>query len=114
MKAIFVELPAFERHRVSYFSDDEFRHFQFMLLKDPLCGDVMQHTGSLRKVRFSDPKRNKGKRGGTRIIYYWHSEKSQFLLFTIYGKNIADDLTITQREQLRAMLEMIKKRGDHD
>ncbi|AWR60005.1 toxin [Proteus mirabilis] len=114
MKAIFVELPAFERHRVSYFSDDEFRHFQFMLLKDPLCGDVMQHTGGLRKVRFSDPKRNKGKRGGTRIIYYWYSEKSQFLLFTIYGKNIADDLTITQREQLRAMLEMIKKRGDHD
>ncbi len=29
----------------------------------------------------------------------------------IYGKNIADDLTITQREQLRAMLEMIKKGG---
>lgn len=59
----------------------------------------------------SDSKRNKGKRDGTRIIYYWYLEKSQFLLFTIYGKNIADDLTTSQREQLSKMLEMIKKGG---
>ncbi|HGN0870302.1 hypothetical protein EC835_11512 [Providencia alcalifaciens] len=85
-----------------------------MLLKNPLCGDVIQHTGGLWKVRFSDSKRNKGKRGGTRIIYYWYLEKSQFLLFTIYGKNVADDLTTSQREQLSKMLDMIKKRSNDD
>lgn len=85
-----------------------------MLLRSPVCGDVIQHTGGLRKVRFSDSKRNKGKRGGIRIIYYWYLEKSHFLLFTIYGKNIADDLTTTQREQLSKMLEMIKKRRNDD
>lgn len=114
MKALFVELPAFERYRESYLTDDEFRSFQIMLLKNPLCGDVIQHTGGLRKVRFSDSKRNKGKRGGTRIIYYWYLEKSQFLLFTIYGKNVADDLTTSQREQLSKMLDMIKKRSNDD
>ncbi|EFA7915456.1 toxin, partial [Escherichia coli] len=48
MEALFVELPPFERHRAEYFTDDEFREFQQMLLKNPLCGDVIQHTGGLR------------------------------------------------------------------
>lgn len=41
MEALFVELPPFERHRAEYLTDDE---FQQMLLKNPVCGDVIQHT----------------------------------------------------------------------
>ena len=48
MEALFVELPPFERHRAEYFTDDEFREFQQMLLKNPVCGDVLQHTGGLQ------------------------------------------------------------------
>lgn len=32
-----------------------------------------------------------------RIIYYWFSEGAQFWLFTIYGKDVADDLTSQQK-----------------
>jgi hypothetical protein len=35
-----------------------------MLLRNPACGDVFQHTGGLHKVRFGDARCNKGKRGG--------------------------------------------------
>ncbi|EED4925186.1 TPA: toxin [Salmonella enterica subsp. enterica serovar Napoli] len=111
MEALFVELPPFERHRAEYLTDDEFREFQQMLLKNPVCGDVIQHTGGLRKVRFGDARRNKGKRGGIRVIYYWYLEKSHFLLFTLYDKDQKDDLTKVQRDILREMLEQARRRG---
>lgn len=63
MEALFIELPPFEIHRAEYLSDDEYRSFQQMLLAQPDCGDVISHSGGLRKVRFADSRRQKGKRG---------------------------------------------------
>ncbi|HGM5491121.1 TPA: toxin [Serratia fonticola] len=112
MEALFIELPPFERYRAEYLNDDEFREFQKMLLNKPECGDVIKHTGGLRKVRFADSRRQKGKRGGIRVIYYWYQELSHFLLFTLYDKDQQDDLTRPQQELLRGMLEQAKKRGN--
>jgi hypothetical protein len=42
--------------------------------------------------------RNKGKRGGLRVIYYWWSGFDQFWLFTLYGKNEQGDLTPQQKK----------------
>lgn len=109
MEALFIELPPFEKHRSEYFSDNEFQQFQRMLLEQPACGDVIQHTGGLRKVRFGDLRRGKGKRGGIRVIYYWWIEKSHFLLFTLYDKDQKDDLSQQQLEILRGMLEKLKR-----
>ena len=36
----------------------------------PELGDVMPGTGGLRKVRWEDARRGKGKRVGLRVIYY--------------------------------------------
>lgn len=111
MDAIFAELSIFEAKRADYLSDDEFKTFQQMLLINPFCGDVIQHTGGLRKVRFADHRRGKGKRGGLRVIYYWWLEKSHFLLFVIYDKDKKDDLSRNEREMLRKMLEILKQGG---
>jgi hypothetical protein len=32
--------------------------------QSPEAGDLIQHTGGLRKLRWQDPRRGKGKRGG--------------------------------------------------
>ena len=48
MKAVFVELPAFERHRSSYFDDDDFRGLQNLLMLQPEWGDLIPGTGGLR------------------------------------------------------------------
>ncbi|WP_297196639.1 toxin [uncultured Pluralibacter sp.] len=114
MDALFIELPAFERYRAEYLSDDDFKALQQLLLKDPYCGDVIQHTGGLRKLRFADPRRHKGKRGGIRIIYYWYPALSHFLLFTLYDKDQQDDLTIRQREILHQLLQQAKRRTRDD
>ncbi|CAK9887211.1 MAG: Toxin HigB-2 (plasmid) [Candidatus Erwinia impunctatus] len=110
MYALFIELSSFEKYRANYLNDDQFRLFQRMLLADPEKGDLIPDTGGLRKVRYRDERRNKGTRGGIRVIYYWTNEKGQFILFTIYDKEQRDDLTKQQRDSLAEALSVIKKR----
>ena len=104
MKALFVELPAFARHRADYLADEEFRALQNFLLKHPEAGDVIEGTGGLRKVRHGDPKRGKGKRGGLRVIYYWWDGGRQFWLFTIYDKDEMENLSSDEKKLLKSML----------
>jgi hypothetical protein len=109
MRAVFVELPAFERHREGYLDDDSFRELQRLLSSHPEAGDLIPATGGLRKLRLGDTRRGKGKRGGLRVIYYWWDIGSQFWLFTVYDKDEMVDLTPLQRKGLK---EMIKKELD--
>ncbi len=104
MKALFVELPAFQRHRSEYLDDEAFSALQAVLMADPEAGDVIRDTGGLRKVRFADSRRGKGTRGGLRIIYYWWMPGPQFWLFTLYGKGEVSDLTAEQRKVVREVL----------
>jgi mRNA-degrading endonuclease RelE of RelBE toxin-antitoxin system len=104
MKAVFVELPAFERHRTDYLDDDALRSLQNFLLKNPAAGDPIPDVGGLRKLRFGDARRGKGKRGGLRVIYYWWDSGLQFWLFTVYDKDEMADLTSQQRKALKAMI----------
>ena len=77
---------------------------QATLLKGPEAGDMIEGTGGLRKLRFADARRGKGKRGGLRVIYYWWQAGSQFWLYTLYDKGERDDLSPQQRKILRTML----------
>ncbi|MEM5387217.1 hypothetical protein VSR68_26975 [Paraburkholderia phymatum] len=40
-------------------------------MPNPEAGDAIKGAGGLRKVRFGDARRGKGKRGGLRVIYYY-------------------------------------------
>jgi len=112
VKAIFIELPPFERFRQNYLDDEAFRGLQQMLLQNPEAGDPIAGTGGLRKVRFADIRRSKGKRGGLRIIYFWWFGGKQFWLFTLYGKDEMEDLTAKERNILKALLDKeIETRG---
>ena len=104
MKGTFVELPAFERHRSTYLDDDAFLALQNLLMNHPEAGDLIPDTGGLRKLRFADQRRGKGKRGGLRVIYYWWIAGLQFWLFTLYDKDEMDDLTPQQRKALKGMI----------
>ncbi len=104
MKAVFVELPAFERHRADYLDDEAFLRLQRLLMLNPEAGVVIPRTGGLRKLRFGDERRGKGKRGGLRVIYYWWDVGSQFWLFTVFDKDEMSDLTATERKTLKEMI----------
>lgn len=104
MKALFIELPAFSRHRASYLDDAAYSELQQSLLKNPEAGDVIEGTGGLRKVRHGDARRGKGKRGGLRVIYYWWVGGAQFWLFAVYDKDELADLSADERCNLKALL----------
>lgn len=104
MDAVFVELGPFRRHRSGYLDDDAYRSLQQFLMVRPDAGARMRGTGGLRKLRFTDERRGKGKRGGLRVIYYWWHGGRQFWLFTLYDKDEASDLTAEQRTALKRML----------
>jgi hypothetical protein len=104
MKATFVELPPFERHRESYLPDDEYKEFQKELMANPEAGDLIKDTGGHRKVRFGDKRRGKGKRSGLRVIYYYWEAGPQFWLFTLYNKDEMSDLSSKERKALATLL----------
>jgi len=115
MDALFIELPVFQKHRNDYLDDELFRSFQLELLKNPETGDLVEGMGGLRKVRFSDQRRGKGKRSGLRVIYYWWSGFDQFWLFTVYSKNEQDDLSPSQKKLFRQTLDSeINTRSHHE
>lgn len=104
MKTTFVELPSFSRYRVDYLDDERFRSLQLEMMKNPEAGDLIEGTGGLRKLRYGDPRRNKGKRGGLRVIYYWWDGGRQFWLFTLYDKDEMNDLSAMEKKAIKNML----------
>ena len=64
VKDVFVELPPFEHFRSDYLDDDAFLKLQRLLMLNPEAGALIPGTGGLRKLRFADERRGKGKRGG--------------------------------------------------
>lgn len=54
----------------------------------------------IRKIRWS-VNHNQGKRGGVRVIYYYKVNRSQILLLFVYPKNVADNLTDSQKGILK-------------
>jgi hypothetical protein len=101
----FVEAPAFARFRDRYLDDDGFAELQQYLAKNPEAGDMVPGAGGIRKLRWKDPRRGKGRRGGLRIIYYCFLSEQEIWLLTLYDKDEAADLTKEERDQLRHALE---------
>lgn len=112
MKALFIETTSFTATVGDYLTDDEYRQLQRELLANPEAGDVMPRTGGFRKLRWSDGRRGKGKRGGLRVIYYWLLGDGQFWMFAIYDKDELENLTAEQEKLLKqAITAELKKRG---
>jgi hypothetical protein len=73
-----------------------------MLARDPACGAVLKETGGIRKVRFATGER--GKSGGVRVVYYFHSEVMPVFLLTLFAKNEKDNLSKSERNSLAALV----------
>lgn len=101
MRVSFIETPGFSARLPARMDDDEYRAFQSFLAADPLVGDVIQNTGGVRKVRWSDSTRSKGKRGGIRVVYYYFREDGDVVLLAVYGKDQVVDLSAYDRKVIR-------------
>ena len=102
MKIAFAETSErVTRDVVEYFdSDESYREFQNYLATEPERGTVIQGCGGLRKIRWVDKRRGKGKRGGLRIIYLFIPETRMIGILDIYDKDETADLSSDQRKVL--------------
>ncbi len=97
----FVETTGFARRRPRFLSDGAYADLRNELVADPQKGSVMPGCGGLRKLRIADPKRQKGNRGGARVIYLYVPEARQFLMLKIYGKAEQQDLLPNEKRLFR-------------
>ena len=102
---IFVELTPFVAFRKEYWTDEYLRAMQNVLLVTPDAGDLIRGGSGLRKLRWS--AQGRGKRGGARVIYYWHVPGDRIYLIYGYVKSRSEDLTAHQLKLLRELMKDI-------
>lgn len=98
----FIELPLFARSVAGLLDEAALLEVQVYLLLQPDAGDLMPGSGGLRKLRWA--AKGKGKRGGSRLIYYWAVSEHLIYLVVAYAKNDLADLTPKQARQLRELI----------
>jgi len=77
-----VETEEIIRKAKPLMSDADREELATFLAANPEAGRVMAETGGVRKVRRGLAGR--GKRGGARVIYYYHSERLPLFLLSAY------------------------------
>ena len=94
---VFVEPTPFVAFRDGYWTDEDLRALQRFLLVSPEAGALIRGGAGLRKLRWS--AQGRGKRGGARVIYYWHVPRHQIV------KSKREDLT---PQQVKVLAELMK------
>ena len=104
LSMIIIETHIFTKRINRLMKEDVYRELQNELIESPDIGKVIQGSGGIRKIRWSGSGR--GKRGGSRIIYYWAKNKDQIYTLFIYEKNELSDLTKDQLSTLKKVVEL--------
>lgn len=103
-----VETPEFIKQARESMSDKMRNDFVDYIAKNPLEGALIQGTGGARKIRWQSNEHT-GKRGGTRIIYYYHDEDIPIFLFTAYKKNQRENIAPAEKAALKKIINLIVK-----
>jgi hypothetical protein len=75
------------------------------LAEHPKGGDLMEGTGGVRKLRWS--RGGRGKSGGVRVIYYFHSDALPLYLLTLFAKNERANLSKAERNELADLVGLL-------
>jgi len=102
-----VEMEEYNKKSKELLDEDERENLKKYLAIMPTAGKIMPGTGGVRKIRWKI--QGKGKRGGVRIIYYYHSELMPLFLITIFGKNEKSNLTKAERNDLEKFIPILIK-----
>jgi hypothetical protein len=99
------ETPEYLRRADKLLTDSERGDVVDYLAAHPKAGDLMQGTGGVRKLRWA--RAGRGKSGGVRVIYYFHSEAMPLYVLTVFAKNERANLTKAERNDLADLVETL-------
>jgi hypothetical protein len=100
-----VETPEFLSATRKLMSEEERAVLVDYLAHNPAAGDLIQGTGGVRKLRWG--LEGRGKRGGTRVIYFYHSADIPLFALTAYAKNERADLSQKDRNDFRRLTKLL-------
>ena len=66
---------------------------------------MIEGTGGVRKLRWA--RDGRGKSGGVRVIYYFHSEAMPLYLLTMFAKNERANLSKAERNELAGLVDVL-------
>ena len=107
MQITVAELPEFMRCAERLLSASERKDVIDYLSAQPKAGDLVQGTGGVRKLRWA--RGGKGKSGGVRVIYYFHSERIPLYLLTVFGKGEKGNLSKAECNELADLVGLLKQ-----
>ena len=106
-KAVTVaETPLFIRQAADIWDEAERDAFIYFIALNPEAGDVIPETGGVRKIRWG--RGGTGKRGGARVIYYYHDAERPLYLLMAYAKARQEDLTPEEKRTVRQLAALLK------
>ena len=100
-----VETPEFRSATRKLLTRDECSALVNHLAHHPTDGDLIQGTGGVRKLRWALDGR--GKRGGARIIYFYHDPDLPVFMLTAYAKNERSNLSQKDRTDMRRLTTLL-------
>jgi len=100
-----VETERFLEDMEPLMSDAEREELVAFMGANPEAGRIIPETGGVRKVRWALAGR--GKRGGARVIYYYHSGRLPLFLLTAYPKNEKANLSKAERNAMRGLVQIL-------
>lgn len=93
-------------------SEEERTELVDYLALHPEAGVVIQGSGGVRKLRWA--LEGRGKRGGARVVYFFHDMDMPLYLFTAYAKNERGNLDQAEihamRKAVAVLVEMNRTR----
>jgi hypothetical protein len=104
-----VETSVFLRQAEKIWSDEERAVLVDHMARNPEAGDVIPGTGGVRKIRWGRP--GSGKRGGARVIYFYHDMERPLYLLLAYAKAQASDMSVDEKKAVAAIAAVIKGKG---
>ena len=104
---VFVELTPFVAFREAHWNDEELRALQNDLIRTPDGGKLVRGGSGLRKLRWQ--AQGRGKRGGARVIYYWHVSRERIYLIYGYVKSERENLAPSQ---IKFLADLMKDLND--
>ena len=100
-----VETARFLKDAKPLMSDSEREALVVFVGANPEAGDIVPETGGVRKIRWALAGR--GKRGGARVIYYYHNQRLPLFLLAAYGKNEKANLSKTERNAMKRLVPVL-------
>ena len=101
------ETPLFVRQAEAVWDEAEREAFVQFIARNPTAGDLIPETGGVRKVRWT--RAGSGKRGGVRVIYFYHDAGRPLYLLMVYAKARREDLTADEKRAVRALAAVLKR-----